>query len=159
MVRPPPLARLGHDSRRASTEISALNSFEAGQPVSAAFTAASNFALSVPGIRATSSRGLFRDVEAVADLLERDGRGRLQTENSGVGGSTPPTRRLRATLRHTVGARSAAVGAQDSLGFPQQGLDLIPEPRERVRSTFEREAIDLVSEKTQLPRDGGPPGL
>src|SRR5882724_11246263 len=44
---------------RAFTEISALKSFETGQPVSAAFTAASNFALSAPGTRATRSRWLL----------------------------------------------------------------------------------------------------
>src|ERR1700687_3432670 len=47
------------DSSRAVTLISALKSFETGQPVSAAFTAASNLALSAPGICATRSRGLF----------------------------------------------------------------------------------------------------
>src|SRR6266566_4945096 len=47
------------DSRRAFTLISALKSFETGQPVSAAFTAASNFALSAPGTRATRSRWLL----------------------------------------------------------------------------------------------------
>src|SRR5438309_1135406 len=47
------------DSRRAFTLISALKSFDTGQPVSAAFTAASNLALSAPGTRATRSRWLF----------------------------------------------------------------------------------------------------
>src|SRR5229473_4615743 len=47
------------DSRRAFTLISALKSFDTGQPVSAAFTAASNFALSAPGTRATRSRWLL----------------------------------------------------------------------------------------------------
>src|SRR5580704_15969130 len=51
--------RAGQDSRRALTEISALKSLETGQPVSAAFTAASNFALSAPGTRATRSRWLL----------------------------------------------------------------------------------------------------
>src|SRR5258707_5360079 len=51
--------RRGQDSRRALTEISALKSFETGQPVSAAFTAASNLALSAPGTRATRSRWLL----------------------------------------------------------------------------------------------------
>src|SRR6266436_8419415 len=40
------------DSSLAETEISALKSFETGQPVSAFFTAVSNFALSAPGILA-----------------------------------------------------------------------------------------------------------
>src|SRR5258708_28844790 len=44
------------DSRRAVTLISALKSFDTGQPVSAAFTAASNLGLSAPGSRATRSR-------------------------------------------------------------------------------------------------------
>ena len=39
-----------YDSSLAVTVISALKSFETGQPVSAPFTAASNFALSAPGI-------------------------------------------------------------------------------------------------------------
>src|SRR5215467_8411061 len=43
----------------ALTVISALKSFETGQPVSAAFTAASNLALSAPGTCATRSRWLF----------------------------------------------------------------------------------------------------
>src|SRR4029077_8791719 len=47
---------VAYDSRRALTEISALKSLETGQPVSAAFTAASNLALSAPGTRATRSR-------------------------------------------------------------------------------------------------------
>src|SRR5258708_3460796 len=51
--------RRGQDSRRALTEISALKSLETGQPVSAAFTAASNLALSAPGTRATRSRWLL----------------------------------------------------------------------------------------------------
>ena len=41
---------------RAVTEISALKSFETGQPVSAALTAASNLARSAPGMCATRSR-------------------------------------------------------------------------------------------------------
>src|SRR6266481_8217969 len=45
--------------RSALTEISALNSLETGQPVSAALTAASNLALSAPGTRATRSRWLL----------------------------------------------------------------------------------------------------
>src|ERR1700730_6867278 len=49
----------GYDSRRALTLISALKSLETGQPVSAAFTAASNFALSAPGMLATRSRWLL----------------------------------------------------------------------------------------------------
>src|SRR6266852_6959979 len=48
-----------YGSNRAVTLISALKSFETGQPVSAAFTAASNFALSAPGTRATRSRWLL----------------------------------------------------------------------------------------------------
>src|SRR6267378_3673089 len=47
------------DSSRALTLISALKSFETGQPVSAAFTAVSNLALSAPGICATRSKWLF----------------------------------------------------------------------------------------------------
>src|SRR2546430_17044963 len=47
------------DSSLAETEISALKSFETGQPVSAFFTAVSNFALSAPGILATRSRWLL----------------------------------------------------------------------------------------------------
>src|SRR6201993_3868735 len=47
------------ETRLAFTEISALKSLETGQPVSAAFTAASNFALSAPGIFATRSRWLL----------------------------------------------------------------------------------------------------
>src|ERR1700693_424906 len=43
----------------ALTVISALKSLETGQPVSAALTAASNLALSAPGICATRSRWLF----------------------------------------------------------------------------------------------------
>src|SRR5439155_15466097 len=53
----------------------------------------------------------------------------------------------------------AKVGAEDSVGFPQQALDLIPEPRERLRSTFEGERLDLVSEKVQPFRDCRAPGL
>src|SRR5579872_855035 len=45
--------------RRALTLISALNSLETGQPVSAALTAASNLVLSAPGMVATRSRWLF----------------------------------------------------------------------------------------------------
>src|SRR5882762_6308963 len=48
-----------YDSRRALTLISALKSLDTGQPVSAAFTAASNLPLSAPGICATRSRWLF----------------------------------------------------------------------------------------------------
>src|SRR5208282_234238 len=44
---------------RALTEISALYNLETGQPVSAAFTAASNLVLSAPGILATRSRWLL----------------------------------------------------------------------------------------------------
>src|SRR5882762_9488217 len=51
--------RRGQDSRRALTEISALKSFETGQPVSAALTAASNLARSAPGMVATRSRWLL----------------------------------------------------------------------------------------------------
>src|ERR1700722_6662974 len=47
------------DCRRAFTVISVLKSFETGQPVSAALTAASNLALSAPGMVATRSRGLL----------------------------------------------------------------------------------------------------
>src|ERR1700722_4571025 len=56
-----PLERRQRDQelRRALTLISALKSFETGQPVSAAFTAASNFALSAPGMVATTSRWLL----------------------------------------------------------------------------------------------------
>src|SRR6202162_1079716 len=43
----------------ALTVISALKSLETGQPVSAALTAASNLALSAPGIVATRSRWLL----------------------------------------------------------------------------------------------------
>src|SRR5712664_1709732 len=50
---------LAYDSSRALTEISALKSLETGQPVSAAVTAASTFALSAPGTRATRSRWLL----------------------------------------------------------------------------------------------------
>jgi len=46
-------------TRRAFTEISALNSLETGQPVSAPLTAASNLALSALGIVATRSRWLL----------------------------------------------------------------------------------------------------
>src|SRR5437667_8376935 len=46
-------------SRRALTDISALKSFETGQPVSAALTAASNLDLSAPGTCATRSRWLL----------------------------------------------------------------------------------------------------
>src|SRR5580704_7746022 len=48
-----------HELRRALMLISALNSLETGQPVSAALTAASNLALSAPGMVATRSRWLF----------------------------------------------------------------------------------------------------
>src|SRR2546423_3050713 len=44
------------DSSLAETEISALKSFETGQPDSAFFTAVSNFALSAPGTLAVGSR-------------------------------------------------------------------------------------------------------
>src|ERR1700719_4533079 len=47
------------DCRRALTLISVLKSFETGQPVSAALTAASNLALSAPGMLATRSRWLL----------------------------------------------------------------------------------------------------
>src|ERR1700675_1469911 len=47
------------DCRRALTVISALKSFETGQPVSAALTAWSNLALSAPGMLATRSRWLL----------------------------------------------------------------------------------------------------
>src|SRR6202521_3029924 len=47
------------DCRRAFTVISALKSFETGQPVSAALTAASNLVLSAPGMLATRSRWLL----------------------------------------------------------------------------------------------------
>src|SRR6202162_4839565 len=47
------------DCRRAFTVISALKSLDTGQPVSAAFTAASNFVLSAPGMVATRSRWLL----------------------------------------------------------------------------------------------------
>src|SRR5262249_50503732 len=43
----------------ALTESSALNSFDTGHPVSAAFTAASNLARSAPGMVATRSRWLL----------------------------------------------------------------------------------------------------
>src|SRR2546430_4393840 len=55
------------DSSLAETEISALKSFETGQPVSAFFTAVSNFALSAPGILATRSRWL-RSEEHTSEL-------------------------------------------------------------------------------------------
>src|ERR1700684_2819407 len=48
-----------YDSSRAFTVISALNSFDTGHPVSAFFTAWSNFALSAPGTFASRSRWLF----------------------------------------------------------------------------------------------------
>src|ERR1700719_3696283 len=51
--------RAVQDCRRALTVISALKSFETGQPVSAALTAASNLALSAPGMFATRSRWLL----------------------------------------------------------------------------------------------------
>src|SRR6202048_4422648 len=47
------------DCRPGLTVISALKSFETGQPVSAALTAASNLALSAPGMFATRSRWLL----------------------------------------------------------------------------------------------------
>src|SRR5882724_10474335 len=53
----------------------------------------------------------------------------------------------------------AKVGAEDSVGFPQQALDLIPEPRERLGSAFEGERLDLVSEKVQPFRDCRAPSL
>src|SRR5580692_8828700 len=51
--------RCHQELRRALTLISALKSLETGQPVSAAFTAASNLALSAPGMVATRSRWLL----------------------------------------------------------------------------------------------------
>src|SRR5271154_874925 len=54
-----PKQGVAYDSRRALTEISARNSFDTGQPVSAFFTAVSNFALSAPGMRATKSKWLL----------------------------------------------------------------------------------------------------
>src|SRR5277367_3068857 len=57
--RPVDERRCDQELRVALTLISALNSFETGQPVSAALTAASNFALSAPGIVATRSRWLL----------------------------------------------------------------------------------------------------
>src|SRR5256884_516810 len=48
-----------YETSRALTLISALNSFETGQPVSAFFTAVSNFAWSAPGMCATRSKWLF----------------------------------------------------------------------------------------------------
>jgi len=43
-----------------------------------------------------------------------------------------------------------------SLSLAQQCLDLVPQPRERLRSIFERERLDLVREGMQPARDGGP---
>ena len=43
--------------------------------------------------------------------------------------------------------------------LPAEPLDLVPEPGKRLRSTFERERLDLVSEKMQSPRDGGAASL
>src|SRR5664279_3458560 len=54
-----PSFRPDQETSCALTEISALKSLETGQPVSAAFTAASNLALSAPGIFATRSRWLL----------------------------------------------------------------------------------------------------
>src|SRR5580692_6103123 len=51
--------RCHQELRVALTLISALKSLETGQPVSAAFTAASNLALSAPGMVATRSRWLL----------------------------------------------------------------------------------------------------
>src|SRR5260370_28552321 len=60
-----------YDSNRAVTLISALNSFETGQPVSAAFTAVLQLALSAPGVCATRSRWLFVIAEASGGFLSR----------------------------------------------------------------------------------------
>ena len=49
------------------------------------------------------------------------------------------------------GPARASLATDDSLGFTQNSLDVVPEPGEGLRGTFERERLDLVSEKTQLP--------
>src|SRR5579884_1042900 len=58
-ARPLRARTLLQDTRLALTLISVLKSLETGQPVSAAFTAASNLALSAPGTFATRSRWLL----------------------------------------------------------------------------------------------------
>ena len=39
------------------------------------------------------------------------------------------------------------LSAEDSVGFPEQPLDLVPEPGERLGCTFERERLDRVGEE------------
>src|SRR5439155_2761146 len=46
-----------------------------------------------------------------------------------------------------------------SVTVPKTALALIPEPREHLRSTFEGERLNLVSEKVQPLRDCRTPGL
>src|SRR5207249_9089158 len=54
---------------------------------------------------------------------------------------------------------AASLSAEDSVGFAQQPLDLVPDPRERLGSAFEGERLDLVSEKVQPFRDCRAPSL
>ena len=70
-------------------------------------------------------------------------------------------RRLRGSRRGEGRSRLAAasLSAEDSVGFAQQPLDLVPDPRERLGSAFEGERLDLVSEKVQPFRDCRAPSL
>ena len=45
------------------------------------------------------------------------------------------------------------------IGFAQQPLDEVSEPREHLRCAVERQRLDLVSQSTQPPRDGDTRGL
>src|SRR5206468_6188298 len=54
---------------------------------------------------------------------------------------------------------AASLSAEDSVGFAQQPLDLVPDPRERLGSAFEGERLDFVSEKVQPFRDCRAPSL
>src|SRR5437016_4974149 len=57
------------------------------------------------------------------------------------------------------GLAAATLGTEDAVSLAQQPLDLVPEPGERLRSTFERERLDLVREGMQPARDNGASSL
>src|SRR5207253_9907456 len=66
-------------------------------------------------------------------------------------------RDLRIRVRRS--GLAASLGAEDAFGFPQEPLDVVPKPRERLRSASEGKLLDLVRENAKPPGDCGAPSL
>ena len=73
----------------------------------------------------------------------------------GVGRSGPSP----AGMTNPSGLAGTSLAAEDSVGFPKNSLDVVPEPGEGLRGTFQRERLDLASEKTQPPSHCGTTSL